>query len=108
MDPKIGFEKVRDVLACCEKLGIDPVANGLAGPDDLDAARKFLTKIYIVAHNLVDIGKHRKDKALEHLAEHLATSSAEALEAFLVTGLSEIFKPGPLIHLTGSQAVGSG
>jgi hypothetical protein len=91
MDPNQFRKDMGELIALCEEMGLSPWKNGLKEPDDIDAARKAITRLYIVAENLHDIGRKAKDSTLLLSATKLKTLSEKILKSLLVEGLSELF-----------------
>jgi hypothetical protein len=79
------------LIALCEEMGLSPWKNGLKEPDDIDAARKAVTRLYIVAENLHDVGRKAKDSTLLLSATKLKKLSEKLLKDMLVEGLSDLF-----------------
>lgn len=100
MDLKQFRTDMTELIALCEEMGLSPWKNGLKGPEDLDAARKAITRLYIVAENLHDVGRKAKETSLLLSATKLKTLTERLLKSMLVEGLSELFslpEPPPSI-----------
>jgi len=82
------------LMELCESMGLSPYKNGLRGPDDMDAVRKSVTRLYIVAENLHDVGRKAKDSNLLLSATKLRTLTEKLLKDLLVEGLGDLFALG--------------
>lgn len=83
--------EVVELLQLCETLGLDPAKNGMRGPEDLDAARRAITRLFIFADNLHDMGRKAKDNTLLRQATQLKTLSESVLKSLMVEGLADLF-----------------
>jgi hypothetical protein len=80
-----------ELLVLCEEMGISAEKNGLRGPEDKEAARQAIVRLYIFAENLHDLAHKAHDTTLLLSATKLRTLAKSILELLLVEGLSELF-----------------
>lgn len=77
---KLLHEKMVALLVLCEKMGVDPAKNGLRGPEDKDAARQALVRLFIFAENLHDLAHKAQHETFMRDAVQLRELSRTLLE----------------------------